>query len=103
MNKPSSSPRRRRGKFPELIQITNAIDHARTLRLTVSALANYQLLAEPAREAVTACRELSVKLEVIADLVAGAKTRSRKRRPPFPETSPPEPSLGLEDTTGGQT
>jgi hypothetical protein len=38
----------------------------------------------------------------LAELVAGAKTRSRKRRTPSPETPPQTPSLDLGDATGGQ-
>jgi hypothetical protein len=102
MNKPSSSPRRRRNHFPELSFVTDLIGDARRLRLSLVALSNYPQLAEPAKEAVTELQNVSAKLERLAELVAGAKTRSRKRRTKEPETSPPEPSLGLEDTAGDQ-
>jgi hypothetical protein len=98
MNKPSSSPRRRerRSKAPELSQITAAIDTARTLRLALSAMVGHPLLADNARAAVTALQEAGAKLELIADSVAAAKTRKR-RRAIGPETSTQEPSLGLEE------
>jgi hypothetical protein len=59
MNKPSPRRRERRSKSPDLLAITTAIDTARALRLTVSALADYSWLAGPAGEALTACRELA--------------------------------------------
>jgi hypothetical protein len=91
------SPRRReRRKLPELSAITTASDHAQELRLTVSALANYPLLNELAKEAVTELQNVSAKLERLAELVANAKIRPRLRR--TKETSPPDPTLDLGDT-----
>jgi hypothetical protein len=101
MNKPSPRRRERRSRLPEVSQITGLIDEGRKLRLSVAALANYPLVAEPAREGVEALQNVTAKLELIADMIAGAKTRSRKRRTPSPETSPPNPSLDLGDATGG--
>jgi hypothetical protein len=98
MNKPSPRRRERRSKLPELLGIITAIDSARTLRLTVSALANYPLLNELAKEAVTELQNVSAKLERLAELVANAKTRPRRRPTKELETSPPEPFPDLGDT-----
>jgi len=95
MNKPSSSPRRRRSRSPELSQITALIDDTRRLRLILAALADYPPLTEPARDAVASLQNVAAKLELIAELVSAKPPRRRRTR--TTTATQEEPSFGEFD------
>ena len=93
------TPRReRRHPLPELSSVTDLIDDARKLRLSVAPLANHPTLAEAVREAVSALQKTTAALETIADLVSAAPIRARRRRTKEAErTKTPELHFSVEE------